>query len=51
MNLIALSLLSHLTVAAFKPMNLFKAITRTQQVEAVVKPTPEAIAEAFARAA
>lgn len=51
MNLLALSLVTHLTVASFKPLNLFKAITRTQQVEEVVKPLPTAIAEAFGRAA
>lgn len=51
MNLLALTLVSHLTVSAFKPLNLFKAITRTQQVEEVVKPLPAAIAEAFGRAA
>jgi hypothetical protein len=51
MNLLAFTLVSHLTIAAFKPMNLWKAITRTQQVEEVVKPLPTAIAEAFGRAA
>ena len=51
MNLLALSLLSHLTIVSFKPLNLFKAISNTQTVEAVVKPAPEAVAEAFGRAA
>jgi hypothetical protein len=51
MNLLALTLVSHLTVAAFKPLNLWKAITRTQTVEEAVKPLPAAIAEAFGRAA
>jgi len=51
MNLIALMLVSHLTVVAFKPLNLFRAISRTQTVETPVKPQPEAVAEAFGRAA
>jgi len=51
MNLLALTIVSHLTVAAFKPLNLWKAITRTQTAEEVVKPLPMAIAEAFGRAA
>lgn len=52
MNLLALTLISHLSVTAFiKPFNLFKAITRTQTVESFVKPSPKAVAEAFARAA
>ena len=51
MSLLALTIVSHLTVSAFKPLNLWKAITRTQQVEEVVKPAPAAIAEAFGRAA
>jgi hypothetical protein len=51
MNLLALTLVSHLTVAAFKPMNLWKVVTRTQTVEEVVKPIPVAVAEAFGRAA
>ena len=51
MNLLALTLVSHLTVVSFKPLNWFKAITRTQTVEEVVKPLPVAIAEAFGRAA
>ena len=51
MNLLALTLMSHLTVAAFKPLNLFKAITRTQTAEEIVKPLSAAVAEAFGRAA
>jgi len=51
MNLLALTLISHLTLTSFKPMNLFKAITRTQTAESPVKPSPEAVAEAFGRAA
>jgi len=51
MNILTLTLVSHITVAAFKPMNLWKVITRTQTAEEVVKPSPEAIAEAFGRAA
>jgi len=51
MNLLALTLISHFTVTAFKPLNLFKATTNTKTVEAVVKPTPKQIAEAFGRAA
>jgi hypothetical protein len=51
MNLLALTLVSHITVVAFKPMNLWKVVTRTQTAEEVVKPLPDAIAEAFGRAA
>ena len=51
MSLLTLSLLSHLTISAFKPLNIWKAITNTKSVEAVVKPAPAAIAEAFGRAA
>jgi hypothetical protein len=51
MNLLVLSLLSHLTISAFKPLNLWKIVTRTQQVECLVKPSPDAVAEAFGRAA
>jgi hypothetical protein len=51
MNLLALTIVGHLTVAHFKPLNLIKFITRTQTVEAVVRPLPSAVAEAFARAA
>jgi ABC-type nitrate/sulfonate/bicarbonate transport system permease component len=51
MNLLALTLVSHLTVVAFKPLNLWKIVTRTQQIEEVVKPLPVAVAEAFGRAA
>ena len=51
MNILALTIVSHLTVAAFKPLNLWKAITNTQQVVEVVKPAPAAVAEAFGRAA
>lgn len=51
MNLLALTLISHLTLTSFKPFNLFKAIPRTQTIESIVKPSPEAVAEAFGRAA
>jgi hypothetical protein len=51
MNILALTLVSHLTVSAFKPMNLWKVVTRTQTAEEIVKPLPADIAEAFGRAA
>ena len=49
--IITMTLISHITVAAFKPMNLWKAITRTQTIEVPVKPSLMEISEAFRRAA
>lgn len=51
MNILALTIVAHLHITAFKPLNLWKAITNTQQVEEVVKPAPALVAEAFGRAA
>jgi hypothetical protein len=46
-----MTLISHMTFASFKPMNLFKVITHTQEIEIPVKPSQQQIADAFARAA
>ena len=49
--IIATMLISHLTITAFKPLNLFKGHTKTQTVEVPVKLAPAAIQEAFKRSA
>lgn len=50
MNLLAFTIVTHLTTMSFKPLNLVKWISRTQTVETPAKPSQKAIAEAFGRA-
>lgn len=51
MSILALTLASHLTAFHFKPLNIFKAITTTQTVEAVAKMKQEQLQLIYRRQA
>lgn len=51
MNLLALTMMSHLVVFHFKPLYIFRTTTTTQTAESVAKMKQEAIQEVFRRQA
>lgn len=49
--ILTLSLMSHLAIFQFKPLNIFKALSTTQTVESVAKMKQEAIQDVYRRQA